>query len=234
MRQIQLVDLYTRALQQAALETDLGFVGVGATAIVKAMVSAQYGDLYGVVGQTGLRYFEKTTTTTMPGGSNVVVEPTDILSLVDTVERVRDTNGRLSRLRPIAPQERSAYAGRTGNARVWELVDRQLLLYPTPPAGDQYVLRYIPQPTDYTTAADATQIDVVSPDGESFMIWGVAVRCLGRIRSDVQLALTEREAARERLAEWASLRLFNEPPRQIPVDDDDCYPPRDGSWWYDR
>ncbi|HEY1554790.1 MAG TPA: hypothetical protein VGF94_08150 [Kofleriaceae bacterium] len=235
MRQLQLSDLRARALEQADLDTDLQFTGAGTSPLVNGMGSAQYGDLCGVVAGTGLRYFESTQTAVMDGTTNVITEPTAILSLVDTIERVYDpVNGRLRRLRPIAPQERAYWAGRTGYARVWELVDRQLLLYPKPPANDQYILRFIPQPPDLRNAADNTMVDVVCPDGESFMIWGWTVRALAKARSDVTLALAERDAARDRLAEWAALRLFHEPPRIMPEDDSDLFPMRDGSWSYDR
>lgn len=229
-RRLVMSDLRGRALQQADLETDGAFED---TSIVNAMMSAQYGDLYSVVAGTGLRYFEYSTSFTTTGLS-YIGEPIDHLATVDTIERVVDAStGRLRRLSQLMPQERTRWAGRSGHARRWELVDDQINLYPTPPAGDVYVLRYIPQPPDLTSYTDSQVVDVVTPDGEGFMIWGCAVRFLARVRSDVTLALQEREAARARLAEWAAMRSFNEQPHQVVEPDPADGPYSDGEYWFE-
>ena len=221
-------DVRTRALQQADLDTDAAFA---LSPLVNAMMSTQYGDLYGVAAAAGYRYFEYSTTFTTTG-TNTLAEPVDHLSTVDTLERVLP-GGRLRRLQQIMPQERAMWAGRTGHARKWEMVDDTIYLYPTPPTGDQYILRYVAQPPDLTLYADSSVIDLVTPDGQGFMIWGCVVRFLARIRSDVTLAIQEREQARARFMDWARRRAFNEPQRMI-VDDQDDGPYCDGDWWFDR
>lgn len=233
-RRLQTVELRTQCLQQVDLDKDGAFSdAAGNQVVVNRMMGAQYGDLYGVAASAGLRYFETSTTFTTTGLS-YLAEPVDHLSTIDTIERVTDSAGHLRRLRQLMPQERSVWAGRTGHARRWELADDRINLYPTPPAGDQYILRYIAQAPDLSTYADTDLIDVVNADGLSFMIWGSAVRFLGRIRSDVTLAVQEREAARARFQMWCTMRAFNDPPRNVVDDDDDDNPYCDGEYWYDR
>jgi hypothetical protein len=222
-------DLVTRCLRRANKEGD-GSIG---PIEVKALVSEQYGEMCSVVNLTGSRYFETSTDFTTAGLA-YIAEPADHLSTVDVIERVLDTAGRLRRLRPISAQERSYWAGKTGHARGWEFANRQINLYPTPPSGDVYRLRYIPQPPELTVYADGTNVDVVNPHGLAFLIWGTAIKILSKSGGDVQLAITEREGARAQLSEWASLRAFNEPQRTYVDDDDDDGPYYDGEYWYDR
>ncbi len=229
-RRLLMGTIRTRCLQRADMETDLSV----STSETNSLISEQYGDHYSVVAAAGLRYFEKSTSFTTAGLS-YLAEPVDHLSTVDTIERVVSaTTGRSRRLRQLAPQERTVWTGRTGHARRWELVDDRINLYPTPPSGDVYVLRYIPQPPDLTSYADGDVVDVVTPDGEAFLIWGVTVKLLAKSARDTSLAEREREQARGRLSEWASLRAFNDSPRTIVDDDDDGDLYRDGSYWYDR
>lgn len=220
-RRYAMSTLRQRCLRRADLEVDLSIE----TDEANAIISEQYGDLYSIVAGTGLRYFEYSASITSSGLS-YLDEPIDHLSTVDTIERVVDaTTGRTRRLRQLQPQERAYWSGKTGYARRWEFVDDRINLYPTPRSGDVYILRYIPQPPDLTGYANADLVDVVTPDGESFLVWGVGVKLLAKSRGDVSLFVAEREAARARLTDWASMRAFNEMPRQMvqdESDDDDC------------
>jgi hypothetical protein len=223
-------DLRTRVLRQADMENE----DISPTE-VNTHISMEYGDVYQTVADTGGRYFETSTNFTTAGLS-YISEPADHLATVDTIERQIDsTTGRLVRLRRIMPQERAMWSGKTGHAKRWELVDDRINLYPTPPSGDVYVLRYIPQPPDLDAYADGATIDVVTSDGLSMLMWGSVVRLLAKKEADVSLAIREREAARARLTEWAQLRAFNDPNRSI-VDEEewDYGPYREGEWWYDR
>ncbi len=218
----------TRCLQRVDLVTDLS---IGTTE-ANSLISEAYGDLFSTISAAGLRYFEyeESFTTT---GLAYIEEPEDHLATVDTIERVVDSAGHTRRLRQIQPQERSTWAGKTGHARCWAMVDDRIYLYPTPPSGDVYTLRYIPQPPILTDFADGDVVDLVTPDGEAFLIWGVGVKLLAKSKSDVTLCMAERDAARARVSEWASLRAFNDPPRTIVDDDEDSYY-RDGDWGYDQ
>lgn len=231
-----MADLRTRSLQQVDLDTD------GANkdpTILNPIMSRVYGGLYTTVAGACRRYFEFSSILTTTGTAQVA-EPVDHLSTVDTILRVltpsNPTASRLRRLKQIGSQERARWAGRTGHARRWEMVDDQINLYPTPPAGDMYEIRYVAQPPDLSTFADGDAVDVVTPDGEDFFVWGCAVALLARMRMDVTLALQEREAARERLKEWAIDRSIEDKPRgYFEEDDDDDFGGirSEGSYWFD-
>ena len=91
--------------------------------------------------------------------------------------------------------------------------------------------RYIPQATDLSSYADADLVDVVTPDGERFMIWCTAVKALSKSESDVQLALAEREQARDVLREWAVKRMLVANPTRYVRDEYDGYAD-DADWWH--
>lgn len=232
-KKLTLATIRTRCLKRVDMDTD-GSVDKTTGGEVDALISELYGELYEIVSDTGDRYFESSTTITTTG-TNVITEPADMLSYVDTIERIYDTTtGKVERLRKIEPQERSYWKGRTGNARAWEPVANTILLYPTPPSGDQYILRYVPQSPDLTAYLDTDLVDVVCSAGLAFLIWGVAVPLLGKSKSDVTLAMAEREAARARLQRWATERTQNTPHQVMVEDDSDAWPPLDGSWYLDR
>lgn len=182
----------------------------------KSFISLKYGDLFGIVAKTGGQYFQYTASITTTGAA-YVDEPTDHYSTV-SFDRILDSAGRRSALTEIMAQERAALAGRTGSeATCFTIIDDRIYMYPTPPSGQSYELIYIPQPPNLRNYADAQLVDVVTPDGEEFLMWAVTVLALGKGESDVRLAMNERDAARGRLVEWAADRAINEP-RRIYVD----------------
>ncbi len=182
----------------------------------QALLSESYGDLYSVVAGTGLRYFEFSETITTTGAASYD-EPSDMLATV-SVERV-NADGTKYELTEAMSQEQQYFGGLTGDARFYALVDDLIYLYPTPPTGQTYVWRYIGQPPDLSTYDTDDLVDLVTPDGEAFLIWSTAVKALAKSESDVQLAMMEREAARARLTEWAQLRAFTQPRRMQVVDE---------------
>jgi hypothetical protein len=142
-----------------------------------------YGDLFSVVAETGLRYFEYTATLTTDG-TNYVAEPTDLLSTIrlDYIDSPTGTALQLAR----ADAGRAARdVGQLGTeARAYALVDDRIYLYPTPPTGQTYELLYIPQPPDLSTFASDDCVDVVTPYGEAFLIWGVAALAKAKAKQD--------------------------------------------------
>ncbi len=194
-----------------------------------ALISEQYGDLWSVVAETGLRYFETSTTITADGSASYD-EPTDHYSTI-AVTRVMDSAGRECSLTPAGHQQEVNLRGLTGDAQFWTLVDDQLCLYPRPSSGT-YKWYYLQQPTDLVDYADDDTVDVVTPDGESFLIWGVAVKALAKGEGNVQLALAEREASRERLLVWAANRVISEHRQRFNPEADSSYPydPADWRW----
>lgn len=183
--------------------------------IWKRFLAMQYADLFGVVAETGLRYFEKFEQLTSDG-SNHLDEPIDMLAVVglDYVNGLERCE-----LEEIMAQERNLFAMgglAAGNRAVaYALVDDEIRLYPTPPTGQTYELLYVYQPPDLSLMDDAELIDVVTPDGEAFMIWGACVRALAKQDKDPSLHRVEREEARERVRSWAIDRAFNSPRRYV-------------------
>lgn len=181
-----------------------------------ALISEAYGELYSLVFEAGMAYFETThqyTTT----GTNVLAEQVDQLSVVGLFYLIDATNGRYIPLKELMSQERGAaslYANIVGShARFFAMVNRSIYLYPTPPAGQVYELRYVPQPADLTTAD--TAIDVVTPDGLAFLVWNVAVMVAPKTDADPQLCMQRLEAARGRFLESVQLRALNQPRRTV-------------------
>lgn len=217
-RSFALSVLITRCKQRADLEnsthiTDGEWI---------ALISEQYGDLFSVVASSGLRYFESRTTLTTSGAAYVSA-PADHYATVRLDWLVTgSTTGERRELEELMSPEEPDWAGRPGaNARAFAVSGDRIYLYPTPPTGQGYELTFIPQPATYDgTTNTATLIDLVTPDGEAFLIYGVAVKALAKSESDVRLAMAEREAARQRLLEWATLRAFTQPRRRIVSDFD--------------
>lgn len=211
-RRIEMGTVVERCQRRADLEND-GHISDGEWL---ALISEQYGELFALVAETGLRYFEYTSILTTTGAS-YVSEPSDHLATVRIDYLVNGTvTGERRQLDEIMPQEQARWSGVTGSeARAYALVDDRIYLYPTPLTGQSYEILYIPQPPDTSSFASDDCLDVVTPDGESFLIWGVTVKALAKSESDVRLAIAEREASRERLTAWATMRAFSQPRRLV-------------------
>lgn len=176
----------------------------------RALISEAYGDLWSIVAESGLRYFETESTITATGAASYT-EPTDHLGTV-MVYRVLSAAGELQPLDELMVQERHFVIGQTGDAQFFELADDQIYLYPRPSSGT-YLVRYIPQPPDLSDYADEDSIDVVNPYGEEFLVWCVAIKAHSQLETDPQLAIDREGRARTNLMEWANLRAFNQPRR---------------------
>ena len=228
-RSFALSVLITRCKQRADLENSTHITD----AEWSALISEQYGDLFSVVASSGLRYFESRTTLTTTGAATVTV-PTAHYATVRLDWLVNGTTtGTRRELDELMSPEEPDWAGVGGScARAYAVSGSTIYLYPTPPTGQTYELTYVPQPTAYDGTTDpATTIDLVTPDGEAFLIYGVMVKALAKSESDVRLAMAEREAARQRLLEWATLRAFTQPRRRI-VSDFDGQPYDPADWRY--
>lgn len=194
----------------------------------RSLISEVYGsDVYSPVAETGLRYFEFTSTLTTTGAA-YVSEPSDTLSVVRLDYIVNAVTGERRDLRRIQIGEQSRYAGQTGSeAREWALVDDRIYLYPTPPTGQTYELLYIPQSPDLSTFDDDDCVDVVSSDGESCLIWGVAGLAKAKASQDSTLFIQKQELYRSRLVGWAANRHSSDLARRVVTDDytlDDLLP----------
>lgn len=225
-RRYELSELVTRCKRRADKENDTHI----SDSEWKALLSEAWGELFEIVAGTGLRYFELTYSFTADG-SDSYDEPDDIGKTVG-LDRV-DPDGTRFTLRPLMAQERVRYAGRTGQAIEYAIIDDQIVLYPKPSSGD-YELIYIPQPTDLTSLADDDLVDVVCIYGESYLLWATAVKALSKSEADVRLALAERDRNAQRLLEWAAERDANEPRRRVlepGAGGEDMIGADPGGWW---
>ena len=191
-----------------------------------AMMSSAYGAVYQKVAASGGRYWESTYSITADGSASYP-EPDDHLSTIG-LDLVR-ADGTRCPLKPLPIQHRHRFAGRTGEARRYMLIDSALILFPKPSSG-AYEMLYIPQAPDLKTYADSDLIDVVTPDGEEMFIWGTVVKILAKKEQDPRLAITERDAAAERLLEWATMRSLVDGPVRVVEDTEDDLADINGSW----
>lgn len=210
MRLYALSDLRLRCKQRCDKETD-AHIGDPEW---NRLISEMYGEVFSVAEGAGMRHFESTQPLSPNGTSATFALPLDHLATID-VEFVYDTvNNRRRRLRRMNVQERTRWMGLQGDARRWEPAGNTIILYPTPAAGSNtYVHTYMPQAPDLSLAPDATQVDLVNAHGEDFLMWGVAVKALAKSEGVTDLAMTERDAARERFTTWCAMRSFNDAPR---------------------
>lgn len=223
-RLVEMGTLTTRCKQRADLENDSHV----SDAEWLALISESYGELFSLVAGTGLRYFERSGTLTTDGNS-YVSEPSAIQSLLGIW--YAPSSGQRIKLRPIQAQHLERYAGRTGTASHYELVDDRINLYPTPPSGQSYEIRYIPQAPDLSGYSSDECVDVVTAEGEGFLIWCTAVKALSKSESDVRLAMAERDRMAERVLTWACDRLMLDPQRVV-VDHEDDWPVDVAEWIY--
>jgi len=198
------------------------------------LISEAYGELYTIVYESGLQYFERVLKVTSTG-AQTIGEPIDHLSTVDVLYLIDPTVLRYRALRELMAQERAGASGiaswsftANGAATAFALVDRLIYLYPTPPAGQVYEIRYVPQPPDFTEPAN---LDVVTPDGLAFLIWNVAVMADSKSEVDATLAATRLEQARDRFTEAVGLRALNAPRRRVVDIEADGWAGGDGGCW---
>lgn len=223
-RSVEIGTLVTRCKRRADKENDDQI----AAAEWLALISEAYGELFSLVAGSGLRYFERSATLTTTGVA-YVAEPTAIQSLVGLW--YAPTDGRRVRVRMLQAQELDRWAGVSGSqAERFELIDDRIYLYPTPPTSQTYEIRYIPQAPDLSGFASDDCVDVITAEGEAFLIWGVTVKALSKSESDVRLAMAERDRLAGRVLDWAINRMMLDPQRVIADHDDE--PTDAGDWRY--
>jgi hypothetical protein len=232
-RTFTLAQLTTRCQQRTDLENQTDFASVSE---IQGLISTAFAELYSMLVASGLRYFEteqsvsSASMTTNGRGGMYIALPADYLSTIGVDYVANSSTGEYWPLEEIMVQERDAYSGLTGSqAQVYAVVGSSLHLWPSPPSGQTYKHVYVPQPTDYTGSATNTSVDVVTPDGEDFITWRVAVMAKQKEEADTSVAERNAERARERVMEWATLRSLNNPRRRIVGEGPYGHQP--GDWW---
>lgn len=199
-RAFTLAQLTSRCKQRCDLENS----SLISTTEWQQMISSAFGRLYGELVKSGLRYFETTQTLT----ATTTALPAGYLSTIG-VEFVVDAAGNRRALRELSYHDRSMYRAATGGESLaYALEGTNIVLHPALTSGQSYIHTYVPQPTDYTSSADSTSVDVVTPDGEEFVTWAVAVMALHKEESDTSVAMRERDLALARVQEWALERTL--------------------------
>jgi hypothetical protein len=204
-KSLTLGTLVTRSQQRA---NQLAGGGPVETPEWKEIISEYFGRAHAVVSDAGARVFETEATINL---ANLAL-PTDHYQSIG-VDQILDSAGRRREIAELMVQERGVLAGQTGEASAWSIAGTNLQLFPSPSTGT-YKHIYVPQPTDYSVASDSTSVDVMTIDGEIFIIWGVASVALHRVESAQQRAIAESEAALARLKEWAVARSKTMPKRR--------------------
>lgn len=217
-RLLLMSDLVLRCQRRA----DMEFSSPIQTPEWKALISEQYAQLYGTVVKAGMRYFESTATITATGATSYPL-PSDHDETIG-IDRQLDTTGRKMQLTELMIQERNAWSGQTGDAVSYSIVGQTVVLFPRPTTGT-YLHVYVPQSPDISSLADQSTVDLVTGDGEAFLIWGVAVKALSKTESATDLAIQEREAADVRFSEDVSLRALVNPRRRVVLRS-----PLEGGW----
>lgn len=181
----------------------------------KALISEMYAQLYAVVVSAGMRYFESTQTVTATGAQSYAL-PVDHDETIGIDRIVDSVNGFRMPLGELMIQERTRMTGTQGDATAYAIVGQTIVLSPVPPSGS-YLHTYVAQAPDLSALADTSTVDMVTGDGEAFLIWGVAVKTIPKRNGDPSLAMSERDAAGKRFAIDVQRRALANPRRRVPV-----------------
>jgi len=214
-KNVFLGSLKTRARQRGVAEGDGSIDPIE----LAALISEYYSELHALVSDKGARYFETEATITANGASGYAL-PSDHLATIGVDMVLSGTTGpRRPVWGPVGPADRTYLVGLNtgGPAYFWAEEGANLVLYPTPSAGT-YKHLYVPQPTDYSTSADATSIDVINIYGERLILWGVASVIQHKGSASQQRAVDEYKRAHDELEYWACQRSLGQPRYAIPSD----------------
>lgn len=236
MRKFTLAALTERIRQRADIEDDQHVTDPE----IQGLMSTAYGELHSLLNGSGLRFFESVQSiaasalTDNGDGGSYIALPDDHLHTIGV--DYEDTASRRSCLVEMMVQERNVFSGTTGRnqAVAYAISGAKLVLYPTPPTTQTYKHLYVPQPLDLTGLDSSQEVDVVTADGEAFLIWHAVIAILAKREMDPNLAMAERERARERVREDALRRALNNARRVIVEDHQDGYRDDASIWWARR
>lgn len=110
---------------------------------IMMFLSDGYAEMYDILVSSGLMYFRTKKIYTSDGGQSYSL-PDDFFGTVRVDYQY--TADVVWPLREISPRELHKVTRTGQRAFMYEAVNNNLILYPTPPAGQQYNLYYIPAP----------------------------------------------------------------------------------------
>ena len=212
-RLITMANLVSRAQKRCDMENN-GLIDQSVGGEWYSIASSAFGELYMLIAESGMRYYETATRFTPSGAT--IAQPSDLLASIGLDWIVNTTTGERRELRELMVQERAQYAAaRSGDSVAYSLAATTFTIWPDPTGTNRtFELIYIPQPADLATLGASSTVDVVTADGEEFVIWAMAVKAIAKQEADPQLAISERERFRAQVLEWATLRAFNNPRRR--------------------
>lgn len=228
-RTVTLGTLVTRCQRRADLENQSNPSALE----WKEMIHLVYGELYGLLADAGISLFDEEDTITTDGVDGVYPLPTDHFATIG-VDYVVDTAGRRRQLVELMVQERNWASGVSGASEAigYRLSNTDIILYPNPTAGKTYKHVYVPQPADLSAANDATLLEMATPAGEQFVIWGVSALAKHKVGMDNRTDREEREAARTDVEYWAAQRSLHTGRRRVILDDLSELEGLPGDWRY--
>lgn len=207
-RPLLMSDLVLRCKRCANMERE-GFISDPEW---KSLISEQYGHIYANVVKQGMRHFEATQVFTADGSTSYAL-PTDHDQTIG-IDRTLDGTGRTVQLGELMIQERNAWSGQTGDAVAYSIVGQTIVLFPRATSGT-YTHVYVPQSPDLSALADNSTVDVVTADGEAFLINGVGVKAKMKRDEDPSYWVRERDAAEQRFVEDVAIRALVNPRRKV-------------------
>lgn len=175
-------------------------------------LSTIYSEFHGVIVESGARVFESEQTITASGVAAYDL-PADFLAEVGVDREI--SGAKREHLVPLLVQERNHTQGRNGNARYYSLIGEQIKFFPNPNTGTYY-LTYAPQAPDISLSADSTEIDVITPAGENFFTWSLALAGGAKEESDLTPYYEKQaEKYRKQIEKWANQRMLTAPVRRF-------------------
>ncbi len=228
-RLIEMGTLILRCQQRADKFGD-DHIGGSDSAEWHRLISEVYGaDVFQVVADTGLRYFETTATLTTTGAA-YVSEPSNIAKVI-RLDYI-DSASKRHKVQPAGSHQQVWLDALTGDTALYfAVVDDRVYLYPLPATGQTYEMLYIPQAPDLSGYASDACVDVVSADGVACVIWGVAALAKVKASQDASLHLQKQAEHRHRLEGWAADRLIAYAQSRPAADEyGERFPEDEGDW----
>jgi hypothetical protein len=144
-RTYTVTELITAVRQRADIENDPHKTD----AEIRHWINVAYAELYDMLVQSGVPYFQSETTVTSIAGTSSYALPADFQSVIAVYYNV--TTVTRERLHEILPTQLDAVTVTGDRGYYYRLSGSNLILHPTPTASNQtYLVIYIPAPAKFT------------------------------------------------------------------------------------
>lgn len=226
-------ELRTRIRQLADMESSR----LVADAELNDWLDTALAEFYELLYQSGIAYAEKSKDIVTTGGDSYTL-PADFLGFLKLEYRVTTSPLRYCPLRAVSILEDHKLTGDGQQAVGYRLVNNTVQLYPTPPEGQLYRLRYVPIFAKLTADSGNGGIVEGYNGWEQLPVIDCVIKCLLKEESDAAPWFAERERLRERIREAAEDRSLTDGGRIVDVSSDYDMDPTDldyrrrvPGWW---